>query len=139
MWKHLINSKRCIVPARGFYEWKKLGDKKQPYYITLKDDSVMSFAGLYDHWKDSEGVEILSFTIITTTPNAEMSEIHDRMPVLLDKKKADIWLSPLPFEQDQLHDLLKPAPDASLLLEPVSTRVNYVGNNDRDLIYRMPS
>ncbi len=138
MWKRLLKSHRCVVPARGFYEWKTVDGKKQPYYITVKDDSVLSFAGLFDHWQDSEGVELLSYTIITTQPNKEMSDIHNRMPVILNKQAMELWLSPLELEPDQIHDILKSAPDGSLNLEKVSTKVNYSGHNEKELIYPLP-
>ncbi len=139
MWKRLLKTHRCVVPARGFYEWKTVEGKKQPYYITSKNDSVLSFAGLFDHWQDSEGVEMLSFTIITTQPNKEMSEIHDRMPVILSKQAMELWLSPLELDPDQIHDILKSVPDNSLNLDMVSTKVNYSGHNDKELIYPLPS
>lgn len=139
MWKRLLKSHRCVVPARGFYEWKTVDGKKQPYYITAKDNSVLSFAGLFDHWQDSEGVEMQSFTIITTEPNAEMSNIHNRMPVILSKQAMEIWLSPIELEPDQIHDLLLPAPDYTLNLDMVSTKVNYSGHNEKELIYPLPS
>lgn len=138
MWKRLLKSHRCIVPARGFYEWKAVDGKKQPYYITSKENSVLSFAGLFDRWSDSEGVEMASFTIITTSPNKEMSNIHNRMPVILSKQAMELWLSPLELEPEQIHDLLLPSPDGSLSLEKVSTKVNYSGHNEKDLIYPLP-
>ncbi|MCA9346457.1 SOS response-associated peptidase [Candidatus Saccharibacteria bacterium] len=139
MWHRLLKSKRCIIPARGFYEWKSENGKKQPYYIQPKNSSVFSFAGLYDHWQDSEGVELLSFTIITTTPNQEMSAIHNRMPVILDRKTAEMWLSPVDFSHEQIHDLMSPAPDDTLEIFPVSTKVNYAGHNEKELIYPLPT
>lgn len=138
MWKRLLKSHRCVVPARGFYEWKSVAGKKQPYYFTPTNGEVFSFAGLYDKWQDSEGVELYSFTIITTTPNVEMSEVHNRMPVILTKQAMDIWLSPIELEAEQLHDLLKPAGDGSLKVTKVSTKVNFAGHNDKELIYPLP-
>jgi putative SOS response-associated peptidase YedK len=135
MWKRLIKSKRCVVPARGFYEWKTENGKKQPYYITPKQGDFFSFAGLWDEWHDSEGVEILSYSIITTSPNKEMSEIHNRMPVILDKQKMDMWLEPGVLSQSQLDDLLASAPDGTLELTRVSTEVNNTRNNSKELIY----
>jgi putative SOS response-associated peptidase YedK len=124
-----------VVPARGFYEWKTENGKKQPYYITPKQGDFFSFAGLWDEWHDSEGVEILSYSIITTSPNKEMSEIHNRMPVILDKQKMDMWLEPGVLSQSQLDDLLASAPDGTLELTRVSTEVNNTRNNSKELIY----
>lgn len=135
MWKRLVNSKRCIVPARGFYEWKVVDGKKQPYYITPTNGDVFSFAGLWDEWKDGSGNELLTYTIITTTPNKEMSDIHNRMPAILNKEQMDIWLSPIPLTQAQVDDLLSPSPDGSVQMVLVSTEVNNARNNSKELIY----
>jgi len=135
MWKRLVKSKRCIVPARGFYEWKTVDGKKQPYYITPKSGNVFSFAGLWDEWSDEHGTEMMTYTIITTSPNKEMSEIHKRMPAILDKQQADLWLSPVDLDQAQLDDLLGPAPSGTIEIAKVSTDVNNVRNNSADLIY----
>lgn len=138
MWKRLVKSQRCIVPARGFYEWKKMGDEKQPMYITPKKGTVLSFAGLWDEWKNDKGQKVKTYTIITTTPNAEMSDIHNRMPVILNREQAEIWLSPIELGQDMVDDLLKPAPDGSLNTTPVSKEVNNTRNNNENLIYPLP-
>lgn len=135
MWRRLVKSKRCIVPARGFYEWKTVAGKKLPYYITPKDGNVFSFAGLWDEWHDDKGNEIISYSIITTNPNKEMSEIHKRMPAILDRKQAVAWMEPMNLNQDQIDSLLGPAPDGSLNVARVSTDVNSVRNNSEDLIY----
>lgn len=135
-WKRLVKSKRCVVPARGFYEWKKLPDgTKQPYYITLKGSDVMSFAGLYDEWHDASGELIMSYTIITTKPNAEMSAIHDRMPVILNKQRMDLWLEPSDLSHAQMDDLLAPLDDGSLEIVRVTNEVNNARNNSSELIY----
>lgn len=136
MWKRLVKSKRCIVPARGFYEWKKLPDgTKQPYYITPKNSTVLSFAGLWDDWSDDKGNVIMTYTIITTTPNKEMADIHTRMPAILSKEQMDLWLEPIDLHQDQLDQLLAPLPDGSLDIVRVSTLVNNAGHNSSELIY----
>lgn len=136
MWRRLIKSKRCIVPARGFYEWKKLDDgSKQPYYITPKSGDVLSLAGLWDEWADGAGNELQTYTIITTTPNKEMSEIHNRMPAILNKDQMDIWLEPIDLHQDQLDQLLAPAPDGLLRVVRVGKAVNNASHNSKELIY----
>src|SRR5690606_27104924 len=78
-----FKTKRCIVPASGFYEWKNLGKNKIPYYIRLKSTDIMSFAGLYEHWVSPDGKSIDSYTIITTAACDTMTELHDRMPAIL--------------------------------------------------------
>lgn len=100
--------RRCLIPTDGFYEWKKAGKTKQPYYFRMKDESVFSFAGIWDSWK-SDGKEIVSCAIITTAPNALLEPIHDRMPVILHSADFDTWLSGETKEND-LKDLLRPFP-----------------------------
>ncbi len=135
MWKRLVKSHRCIVPARGFYEWQQSEGGKQPYYITLKDSDVMSFAGLWDEWTNESGQKVKTYTIITTSPNEEMSDIHNRMPAILTEEKMQHWLSPVELNEDQLHEILKPLQDGSLELTKVSTEVNSIKNNNEKLIY----
>lgn len=136
MWKRLVNSKRCIVPAKGFYEWLKLADgTKQPFYITPKTESVFSFAGLWDEWHSPSGEVISTFTIITTTPNKEMAKIHNRMPAILSTEQMEAWLSPLELSQSQADDILRPLPDDSLEIVRVSKDVNSPRNNRENLIY----
>lgn len=101
-----FTSQRCLIPCGGFYEWKKSDTGKVPHYIHLKDSPLFSLAGLYDTWRDPNGKEIPSFTIITTTPNSVMSPIHDRMPVILCQDSEDIWLSS--HDVNGLQSLLRP-------------------------------
>jgi putative SOS response-associated peptidase YedK len=79
-----LSLQRCIIPAGGFLEWKKMDKEKIPYYIFLKNQSVFGFAGLYDIWKDKQGRELKTYTIITTEPNALVEPIHNRMPAILE-------------------------------------------------------
>lgn len=135
MWRSLVKSKRCVVPAKGFYEWKKVADEKIPYYITLKNDDVLSFAGLWDEWTDGKGNKIKTYTIITTEPNREMSNLHNRMPVILNDQGMDIWLSVGELDKHLVEDLTKPLPDYSLKMIRVSKAVNNSRNNGENLIY----
>ena len=141
------SSRRCLIPADGFYEWAKVkGHKnKQPFYIYRPDGEPIVFAGLWERWrpKDDDGdyIEeelVESCTIITTTPNAEMSEVHDRMPVLLPPAVWDDWLSP-DTDLELIAEMLKPAPDGFLELRPVSTAVNNVRNNGAHLLDPEPN
>ena len=106
--------KRCIVPATGFYEPDKMHYAKPPfpwYYFQSKEQPLFGFAGIYDIWKDKQtGKEIYSYTIITTTPNALVGKIHDRMPVILQKEDEETWLNSDITEPEQLLPLLKPYP-----------------------------
>ncbi len=98
---------RCLVPANGFYEWKKENGQSFPYFFTLKDTPLFSFAGIFDSWLDPNGSEYESYTIITTTPNVLVKSIHHRMPVILRKEDEGKWLSPSNFP-DKLTSLLQP-------------------------------
>jgi len=135
MWKKLVESKRCLVPATGFYEWKKLGAEKQPYYIQVKDQSIFALAGLYDEWTaEGTGEVISSFSIITTTPNTAMKGIHDRMPVILNEEEEGTWLDQKYSATDVL-PLLNPYPSKDIELHPVDKAVGKVSNNSIELTY----
>ena len=111
--RHSFQTKRCLVPATGFYEPDKVHFSKNPFpwhYFQMKDQSIFAFAGLFDVWKDhNNGKEIHSYTIITTEPNSIVGKYHDRMPVILEKEAEDKWLSP-DIEAENLLPLLKPFP-----------------------------
>ena len=129
-----LKSKRCLVPASGFYEWKRAAEGKVPYYIHRKDDEIFAFAGLYDRWKSPEGSEMLSFTIITTTPNSLMKEIHDRMPVILKREDEETWLAKDALETDSITRILSPYPARMLEAYRVSTAVNNPQNESEGLV-----
>lgn len=133
-WKKTVLNKRCLVPASGFYEWKKLADGKQPYFIHPKEENLFSFAGIWDIWKSKDGDEVKTFSIMTTEPSKEMSEIHNRMPVILHKQDEDEWLKdPKDITPDDIQLLLRPYDDNGLEIYPVSRAVNNVHNNDKHL------
>lgn len=131
-----FRSQRCVVPASGFYEWKKTGDGKIPHYITLKSSPVMSFAGLYEEWepagKDKDIVK--SFTIITTDANKPMKELHDRMPAMLLDEEIELWLDPQNNDTDALQDLLHPWPDGDIDFWRVGQEVNNARSSGAHLI-----
>lgn len=141
MWRNSAQHYRCLVPARGFYEWKKLNDgkTKQPFYIHPKNIEIFSFAGLWSIWKDVEGREIRSFTILTTEPNKEMSTVHDRMPVILHPDEEDAWLDDTLTEPAEIEQFLRPLHDGGLEMYKVSTDVNITKNNENTLIYPLNS
>ena len=121
-----FNKNRCLIPATGFYEWKRANNHKQPYYFKLKDSELMAFAGLWDHREqDGEGED--SCTIITTEANTVMKPIHDRMPVILKPDDYDTWL------REGGKGLLAPY-TGDMIVYPVSTAVNNPRHNGRDLI-----
>ena len=139
MWRGAISHHRCLVPARGFYEWKELGGHKQPFYITPKNQELFAFAGLYSIWHDAEDYPLYTFSIVTTHPNIEMSNVHDRMPVILTPKQESAWLDPAYRDQEQLESLLEPYGDGMLNIYPVSTDVNTPRNNKKELLEPLPT
>ena len=121
--KESFRTRRCLVPADGFYEWKKAGKSRQPFCFTLCDDSLFAFAGLWDSWKAPDGNIVESCSIITTAPNTLCAEVHDRMPVILDPAGYDTWLSPL-SDVERLSGLLQPFHPEKMQSYPVSSAVN---------------
>jgi len=136
MWKGIIKQRRCLIPANGFYEWQKNGKEKQPFYIHLPDDSVFSFAGLWETW-EHDGKSWETYSILTTTPNNEMESIHDRMPVILHKDDEAHWLAA--DTQEDIEVLLRPYTDGKLETYEVSSDVNTIKVNNETLIGPMNS
>jgi putative SOS response-associated peptidase YedK len=131
-YKHPFKSHRCIIPASGFYEWKKTENGKQPYFITLSDQPLIGFAGIFDIWQDkATGSTLKSYSIITTASRGVMETIHERTPVILNQKDEKDWLQGT--NETELYDILKHN-ETDLQMYPVSRLVNMVGNNDRSLI-----
>jgi len=136
--KHALAHGRCIVPASGFYEWKQEEDGKQPYYIYPADNGYFALAGLYETWKEPlSQKELQTFSIITTSPTKQMSEIHNRMPLILDSNLEAEWLkstnpetllSSLPFYETT----------TAIAMHKVSKKVNSPANDDRSLIETIP-
>lgn len=133
MFRSQFRNKRCLVLADGFYEWDKKGVKRTPYRITLKNEEPFAFAGIYDSWRDESGKEIKSFSIITTASNERISKVHDRMPVILDKRGERDWLNP---EKDpaELEKLLRPFPKSKIRMHEISRLVNSPKNDIPDVM-----
>jgi putative SOS response-associated peptidase YedK len=129
--KNAFKSKRCLVLSDGFYEWKKEG-LKTPYRITRRDGVAFAMAGIWDKWTDQNGEDIHSFAILTTTPNSLMAKIHDRMPVILDRKTEKRWIENVP--QEELLEMMKPCDASSLLAYPVSSLVNSPRNDSPEIL-----
>jgi putative SOS response-associated peptidase YedK len=89
-----FESRRWLIPADAFYEWKRVGTAKQTFHFGLQDDSLFAFAGLWDRWKDASGRAVESCSILTTAPNSLLADVHDRMPVILSPEHYDLWLDP---------------------------------------------
>jgi putative SOS response-associated peptidase YedK len=130
VFRDALKSRRCLIPADGFYEWRRTGKTKQPFCFEVNNGELFAFAGLWDRWKDATGQWVKSCSILTTTPNAVTSAIHDRMPVILDRSNYDLWLDPGMTNVDAVGDLLKPYDARLMRCYPVSARVNHVDNDD---------
>jgi putative SOS response-associated peptidase YedK len=136
--RNALKRRRCLIPADGFYEWKKLSDgkTKQPMYIRMRDGKPFAFAGLWENWHDKSGGggEIPSVTIITTTPNTLMNSIHDRMPAIVRPEDYREWLAPGERPADELAKLLGPYPEDQMEAFPVSKLVNSAANESAGCI-----
>jgi len=124
--------RRALVVADGFYEWKSEAGGKQPYLIERKDERPMAFAGLWERWQPQDGTEAIeSFTIIVTAANRLISDLHDRMPVILDAAQFDMWLDE---DHQPSPDVLKPYDSAQVRMRPVSRSLNSVKNEGPELL-----
>ena len=134
MFSPLLKRKRCLIPATGFYEWRKLGPKaKQAYHIHREDKQPFAFAGLWDVW-DRGDPPVASCTIITTEADELMQTIHDRMPVILHQDDYDAWLDPLQDDPAKLQPLLQTDESSELRLTPVSSLVNSYKNDSPECV-----
>ena len=124
--------RRCLIPADGFYEWQRTGKTKQPYCFEVNQGELFGFAGIWDRWKDASGNWVKTCSILTTTPNAVTSAVHDRMPVVLDPDGYDLWLDPGMRDVTTVSELLKPCDARLMRCYPVSTRINHVANDDEE-------
>lgn len=127
-----LKSRRCLIPADGFYEWQRKAGSKQPFCFEVNDGNLFAFAGIWEGWKDSGGNWLKTCSILTTAPNAVTSAVHDRMPVILDPDSYDLWLDPGLQNVAAVSELLRPC-DARLMRSyPVSSRVNHMANDDEE-------
>jgi putative SOS response-associated peptidase YedK len=133
--KNAFKSRRCIIPASGFYEWQKTSAGKQPFYFYLKDESPFGLAGLYENWLDKQTGELVeTCTIITTEANEVLEPVHERMPVILKAKDYDFWLDEKVKDIDRLQSLLVPYPAEEMESHKVGKGVNIPDNNSPELI-----
>jgi putative SOS response-associated peptidase YedK len=126
--------RRCLVPFDCFYEWQKIGKDRQPYAVALADRRLMALAGLWETWRSPSGERVRSFTIVTTSPNALLAPIHDRMPVILAPERWSAWLGEAQADPDELKSLLVPYAAEDMVIWPVDKRVGNVNNKDPSLI-----
>jgi len=127
--------RRCLIPADGFYEWKRTGRARQAFFFQMKDEAAFVFAGIWDEWK-RDGVSIASCAIITTAANDLLEPIHDRMPVILTEESSRLWLDPR-ADPAELEQLLVPFPADAMKSHPVGSNVNYPKIDNYDLIRRV--
>lgn len=135
MFRRALAQRRCLVPADAFYEWKAVEGGKQPYAVARQDGQPMALAGLWESFRWPDETVTRSFVIMTTMPNAEMAELHDRMPVILEEQDWSTWLGEA--EGDNVA-LLRPAPDGLLRTWPVDRRVGSPRNNGPELLDPIP-
>ncbi|HOG66563.1 MAG TPA: SOS response-associated peptidase [Bacteroidales bacterium] len=130
--RNAFRQRRCLVSADAFYEWKQEVKEKIPYRIFLKNQNIFSMAGIWEKCKLPNGETIFSFAIITTQPNTLMTKIHNRMPVILDKKGEDLWINNT--DEKELTNLLKPFPAEQMTAYRISNLVNSPRNNSPKII-----
>jgi putative SOS response-associated peptidase YedK len=127
---------RCLIPASCFFEWQKKGENsKQPYCIRPKDNTLFSFAGIWETWREKDtGKTIFSCAIITTRANTALQNLHDRMPVIVTEKDYDLWLDRSEQPPEKLQHLLEPISSEHLAIYAVSQTINTPANDSAELI-----
>lgn len=126
--------RRCLVPTDGFFEWRKIGARKQPYHVRAPDGGVWAMAGIWSTWQDEEGEPVETCSVITTTPNQTLSGLHDRMPVFVPPEQYELWLDPQEVLPNRLDGLLVSAPETALVMVPVADTVNRVKNQGAECL-----
>jgi putative SOS response-associated peptidase YedK len=132
--KNLYRSRRCLIPADGFYEWQAVGRRKQPTYIRFCSGQLFTFAGLWDAWKDTQGNIVRSCTIITTLANELIQKLHHRMPVIVEENLREMWLDQKFTDTKRLDEIIRPFPSEAMEAYPVSPAVNKAENDGPELI-----
>ena len=136
-YRHVFRRRRCLIPADGFYEWRTVGKRKQPYCIAPTDGQPFAFAGLWERW-ERDGTVVESCTIVITTANATIAPLHDRMPVILARADEALWLDPALTDPAILQPLLVPCAPERLRVWPVGTAVNRPSSEGPDLMTPLP-
>jgi len=130
--RDVLKSRRCLIPADGFYEWQRVGKTKQPYCFEVGNAQIFAFAGIWDRWKDPSGNWVKTCSILTTTANAVTSAVHHRMPVILDADRYDLWLDPGMLDASAASELLKPYGAKFMRGYPIGMRINHATNDDEE-------
>jgi len=131
-----MKRRRCLIPADGFYEWQRLRDRKQPFYVHGRSDTPLAFAGLWETWTGPNGEELETAAIVTTTANETLAPLHDRMPVVVPPEAFDLWLNCADVDAEAAAALIAPADEGVLEAYEVSTAVNRVANDNPALLER---
>ena len=131
-----MKRRRCLVPADGFYEWKTIGTRKQPYFVRAKSGAPLAFAGLWETWTGPNGEEMETAAIVTTRANRMLADIHDRMPVVVPPDAFDLWLNCAAVDAETASTLIAPAPENLLEAYEVSSAVNRTANDNPQLVER---
>jgi putative SOS response-associated peptidase YedK len=129
-----MKRRRCLIPADGFYEWQKAGERKRPFYVHAKSGKPLAFAGLWETWTGPNGEELDTAAIVTTRANRTLAPIHDRMPVIVPPEAFDLWLNSNEVDATTAAALIAPAPDGLLEAYEISTAVNRTANDNPKVI-----
>jgi putative SOS response-associated peptidase YedK len=132
--RNAMRYRRCLIPADGFYEWKRAGEAKRPYHVRLKGGGPLAFAGLWESWSGPNGEEVETAAIVTTIANRALRSIHDRMPVMLEEETYDLWLDCRNVDAASASALIAPIRDERIEAYEISPAVNKVANDSPDLI-----
>ena len=130
-----FHHRRCLIPADGFYEWRRVGKARQAFFFQMKDGRGFAFAGIWDRWRTNEQT-IKSCAMITTAANELLEPVHDRMPVILPEDKYQLWLNEA-VSPNELKKVLEPYSSEEMESYPVSSKVNYTDVDNEDLIKRV--
>ncbi len=136
--KQAASKRRCLIPADGFYEWKKANKEKVPLFIHMADRGLFGFAGLWDEWRGPEGEVVRTCTIITTEANTTMSPVHDRMPVIVRPEHERLWLDPEIEDIEKLRDVLIRLDNDALKMYQVSSEVNSPAKDSPEMLDPVP-
>ena len=132
-----LRSRRCLVPATGFIEWRHQGRARAAYHFRSRDSELLAMAGLWSLWPNGDGKAVESMVILTTSPNQLVADLHDRMPMILDRRDFDRWLEPQALDADELHRLAEPLAAERMERIPVSSRINSTRFDDPACLERV--